>query len=153
VCVTLTLSGEKTCKIGEMSFCFRILALLATISFGASAADIPGAWRLRVTGGVSHKTIAYAAFEFQVDGNHLTGIAHIGNSEDAVYPGTAPISEGSVDGDHISFKVVGRSPSSNGLPVMAFDGTIRGNHIEVTMHMIDGYVDAGNTEFAGEKLN
>ena len=132
-----------------MKFPFRILALLAMLTLGASAADISGAWKLRVTGGVIHMTIAYATFQFQIDGSSLTGTAHIGDS----YPGTAPISEGRVEGDRLSFKVVGRSPSSNGVPVMTFHGAIRGDHIKLTMHLIDGYVDAGDTELAGERLN
>jgi hypothetical protein len=127
--------------------------LLATLTLCASAADISGAWKLRVTDGVIHKTIAYATFEFKVDGSSLTGTAHIGNSEYALYPGAAPISEGRVEGDHLSFRVVGRSPSSNGLPVMTFHGAIRGDHIDLTMRLIDGYVDTGDTELAGAKLN
>jgi hypothetical protein len=136
-----------------MNSAIRLLALLATLTLCASAADISGAWKLRATGGVIHKTIGYASLEFKADGGSLTGTAHIGNSEYALYPGTAPISEGKVEDDIVLFKVAGRSPSSNGLPGMIFHGTIHGDHIELTMHLFDGDVDGGDTELAGEKLN
>ena len=53
----------------------------------------------------------------------------------------------------MSFKVVGRSPSSSGLPVMTFHGTIHGDRIELTTHLIDGYVNTGDTELTGKKRN
>lgn len=65
----------------------------ATLALAASGGDIAGKWKAVVVGGVLHKTIAEATFEFKVDGGHLTGTAHIGNS----YPGIAPISDGEIN--------------------------------------------------------
>jgi hypothetical protein len=62
------LSGRNSYKIGIMNSAIRLLALLATLTLCASAADISGAWKLRATGGVIHKTIGYATFEFKTDG-------------------------------------------------------------------------------------
>jgi hypothetical protein len=45
------------------------------------------------------------------------------------------------------------TPAKTDLPVMTFDGMIRGYHIQLTMRRVDGYVDGGNTELAGDKLN
>lgn len=101
-----------------------------------------------VTGGVIHMTVAHALFDFHVvDGNRLTGTAHIGD----YYPGTAPITQGMIDGDHVSFTVVGEHPSSNGLPTMKFTGTIHGDEMELTMDLVDGYLDSGNTEMKARR--
>jgi hypothetical protein len=99
------------------------------------------------TGGVIHKTFAEVTLEFKVEGSTLTGTAHIG---DNIYPGIAPVSEGRINGDRVSFTVVGRTPSSKGIPAMTFHGVIGGDHIELTIHMV---VDTGDTQLAGERLN
>ena len=93
-------------------------------------------------------TIAQALFDFHVvDGNRLTGSAQIGDS----YPGKAPITEGTIDGDHVSFTVIGEHPSSNGLPTMRFTGTIHGDELELTMDLVDGYLDSGKTEMKARR--
>ena len=85
---------------------------MATLALAAAQGDdIAGNWKAVVVGGVRHKTIGQATFEFRVDGSHLTGIAHIGSS----YPGTAPISNGEINGNRVPFTVIGEHPSSNGV--------------------------------------
>lgn len=114
----------------------------------AAPNDIAGSWNAVVTGGVIHKTIAQALFDFHVvDGNRLTGTAQVGD----YYPGKASITQGTIDGDHVSFTVVGEHPSSNGLPTMKFTGTIHGDEIELTMDLVDGYLDSGNTEMKARR--
>ena len=103
-----------------------------------------------VTGGVIHMTVTQALFDFHVvDGNRLAGTAQIG--EGSGYPGNGPITEGTIDGDHFSFTVVGEHPSSNGLPTMKFTGTLHGDELELTMDLVDGYVDGGKTEMKARR--
>jgi hypothetical protein len=124
------------------------LILFATLALNASTGDISGSWKAVVTGGVIHMTIAQALFDFHVvDGNRLTGTAEIGD----YYPGAAPITQGTIDGDHFSFTVVGEHPSSNGLPTMKFTGTLHGDELELTMDLVDGYVDGGKTEMKARR--
>ncbi len=51
------------------------------------------------------------AFDFRVDGKSLKGSAHLD-----VWPGDAAITDGTIEGDRISFTVVGKIPSTTGLP-------------------------------------
>lgn len=72
--------------------------------------------------------------DFQVTGNTLTGMAHMGG-----WPGDCPISEGKVENGKFSFTATGQKPSSSGLPVMRFDGELHGNQLKLTMrHQIFG---------------
>jgi hypothetical protein len=124
--------------------------LFATVAIAASGSDIAGNWRAVVVGGVRHMMIAQATFEFKVEGSRLTGTAHVGND---AYPGTAPISDGKIDGDRISFTVIGEHPSSNGVPTMKFEGTIHGVELDLSMSLSDGAVDGGRMEMKGEKIS
>jgi hypothetical protein len=133
-----------------MNFPRGVPIFFATLALAASGDDIAGNWRAVVVGGVRHMTIAQATFEFKVEGSRLTGTAHVG---DDAYPGTAPISDGEINGEHIAFTVVGRHPSSNGIPTMKFVGTILGEELDLTMRLSDGYVDGGVTEMKGEKVS
>jgi hypothetical protein len=133
-----------------MNFTRGVPILFATLALAASGDGIAGSWKALVVGGVRHITIAQATFEFTVEGGHLKGTAHVG---DGAYPGTAPISDGEIKGDHIAFTVVGQHPSSNGIPTMKFVGTIHGEELDLTMTLSDGYVDGGVTEMKGEKIS
>jgi hypothetical protein len=132
-----------------MKFMPWALLLLAGLAASASSSDVAGKWKTAFVGGVAHMTIAQATFEFKVDGNNLAGTAHIGD----YYPGTAPISGGAIDGDRISFTVIGERPSSNGLPTMRFVGSVHGDKIELTMSLSDGDLDTGKSEFKGERIS
>ncbi len=136
-----------------MNFTRGVPIFFATLALAASGDGIAGSWKALVVGGVRHNTIGQATFEFTVDGDHLTGTAHIGNSYLSSYPGTAPISDGEINGDHIAFTVVGQHPSSNGIPTMKFAGTIHGEELDLTMSLSDGYVDGGVMEMKGEKIS
>ncbi len=106
-----------------------LLLLLTGATASFSANDIAGNWSVEFVSGVAWKTIGGATFEFKVQGNKLDGMAHVGHG----WPGTAPISEGIIDGDHISFLVVGQLPSTGGYPKMRFTGTVQGDEIQLTM--------------------
>jgi hypothetical protein len=74
-----------------------ILALMAVCSLAALAADASGTWKATVEtpNGAMENT-----FTLKVDGDKLTGTITMGQF------GEAPISEGKVDGDNVSFLVV-----------------------------------------------
>ena len=122
--------------------------LLAFSVFGQST-DIGGHWTVRYVRGVESKTIGSAEFEFKRDGEELTGTANVGNG----YPGKAPISNGKIEGDRISFTVYGKLPSSSGFPKMNFVGTIHGDDIRLTMVLVydDAQNGTGSTELEGKR--
>ena len=100
--------------------------------------------------GVTNPKIYGAEFEFKVAGNKLSGKAHIGKG----WPGVAPITKGTIEDNHISFSVVGESPSSAGPPKMKFSGTIHEDEIELTMMFFyrDDESDAVQSEFKGKRV-
>lgn len=125
------------------------LVLLTGIATYTSAADLEGQWKVQRVSGVKFKTIAGAEFEFKVTGNNLTGTARVGHG----WPGVAPISKGSTDGDQISFTVDGELPSSDGYPKMIFSGSVHGEEMHLTMKLF--YVDESRpyeVEFKGKRI-
>jgi hypothetical protein len=127
----------------------RVLLCALLLAGGASAADIAGNWKVEYVSGVANPKIYGAEFEFTVAGNKLAGKAHIGKG----WPGAAPISKGLVEENHVSFVVVGESPSSAGHPKMRFSGTIHEDEIELTMtfYYRDDESDAVQSEFKGKR--
>lgn len=94
-----------------------VLALLS-LSIGAFAADATGKWTAEVTGrGGNTQTMT---FTFKVDGAALTGSV-------ANQMGEAPISDGKVDGDNISFKQV-LSFGGNDI-TLSYKGVVEGDKI------------------------
>jgi opacity protein-like surface antigen len=82
-----------------MRFMLLVLFLVAALAANASADDIAGSWQVIFVRGIAWQTIGGADFDFKVEGNKLSGTAHIGVG----WPGIAPISEGTIDSDRISF--------------------------------------------------
>src|SRR4051794_33934793 len=95
------------------------------VSF-AETTNIDGTWAVKYVAGPAMKTIGGAEFEFKADGDKLTGTANVGVG----WPGKAPISNGKIDGDRISFTVYGKQWSSSGYPKMHFVGTIHDDEIK-----------------------
>jgi hypothetical protein len=77
--------------------------------------------------------VAEIVFDLKAKGDTLTGMAHMRN-----WPGDAPISDGKIDGNRISFTVIGKHPwksggegwRSSGYPRLKFTGAIRGNKVK-----------------------
>jgi hypothetical protein len=101
------------------------------VSEDAPPTAFEGTWTARFVGRIGDrpKMIGSIDFDFKIDGNKLTGVAHMGG-----WPGDCPISEGRVENGHFSFTATGLSASSTGLPVMWFEGEIHGNQLKLTMH-------------------
>jgi hypothetical protein len=114
----------------------------------AESTDIGGHWTVRFAGGVAWKTIGGAEFDFRPAGGSLTGMANVGHG----YPGKAPIANGKIEGDRISFTVYGQQESSSGFPKMHFTGTIHADEIKLTMVLdYGGAQQEGRTEFEGKR--
>lgn len=92
-------------------------------------------------------------FNFNVDGNTVTGHAHM-----AAWPGDAEISNGKIHGDRITFTVLGKLPwtrsyqgvTTSGYPKLVFDGTLRGGEIMITLDW-ESILTTGEEE-TGRKL-
>jgi hypothetical protein len=107
---------------------------VAAIPALASAADFAGTWKVTYAGAPSSapRTIGSMIFDFKINGSEVVGLAHIG-----VWPGLAPIAEGRVDGDHISFVATGYLPSSTGTPTCRIEGTLSGNDLVIKLSQVD----------------
>jgi hypothetical protein len=125
------------------------LVLLIAFASAADSTDIGGHWTVRYVRGVQLKTLGGAEFAFKAEGDQLTGMANVGSG----WPGKAPISNGKIEGDRISFTVYGELGSSSGLPKMDFTGTIHGDEISLTMTLYYGeeHHGGGSTELEGKR--
>lgn len=83
-----------------------------TSSLGPSAA-INGVWKAVFTGplGDRPKMVSEIVFDLTANGGSLTGTIHA-----SYWPGDAAITEGTIDGDRVSFTMIGHSPSGAGTP-------------------------------------
>jgi len=126
-----------------------LLVFVLAIASIADSTNVSGHWTVKYVSGVSWKTIGGAEFEFQADGDTLTGTANVG----AGYPGKAPISNGQIEGDRISFTIYGRQWSSSGFPETNFVGTINGDDIRLNMTLSYNGVQhgGGSTELEGNR--
>jgi len=116
----------------------RTALLVATLALSASAAEITGKWKAVFLGPSDEwpKTVSTIVFDIEADGNNFTGMAHVGS-----WPGDAPISDGTIEGDRVSFTVIGNSPwrarsrqgESSGYPSLRFTGTISGREMNLRL--------------------
>ena len=105
------------------------LTVLAQVSV-PNDSDISGTWKARiVSAGPVPKMWDEAVFEFKADHGKLSGQAHIGG-----WPGSAPLSDGKVNADWISFTYVGVGRPS---VTLKFSGTIRGHEMKITLVDVD----------------
>jgi hypothetical protein len=103
---------------------------VAAIPVVASAADFAGTWEVTYFGApqTGPKTIGSMIFDFKIDDGKVAGLAHIGS-----WPGLAPIAQGKMDGDHISFTATGYLPSSTGIPTCLLEGTLSGDNLVIKL--------------------
>lgn len=107
----------------SMSVSIRwIIALLALTLWVSFAADIDGKWTAQVEGrqGTQTQTLTLKA-----SGNTLTGTLQGGRG------GPVEISNGTIDGDNVSFTVV-REFGENKI-TQEFKGTVSGSELKLTM--------------------
>jgi hypothetical protein len=108
-----------------------ILILSATAVLAGSSADhVDGTWKVTFAGPPRQgpKTVGSIVLDLKAKGDAVTGSARIG-----VWPGEAPIADGKVDGNHISFNATGHLGSTTGVPTCHFEGTIHGDEMDLIM--------------------
>lgn len=126
---------------------------VSAIPAAASAADFAGTWKVTFAGpkGSAPKTIGSMIFDFKINGDQVVGLAHIG-----VWPGLAPIAEGKVAGDHISFTATGYSTSTTGIPTSQIEGTLSGDDLVIKMSQTRNFSGPGGGgvyEYRGRRLD
>jgi hypothetical protein len=116
----------------------RLSLLAAVLTLGASATDVSGTWKGVFTEPKDQwpKTVGGMTFEITSDGTTLAGTAQVGS-----WPGKAPITDGKIEGNRISFTMTGdgawRSSgpmgSFSGYPRLKFSGTVEGDEMKLTL--------------------
>ena len=130
-----------------------LATLLTATCLAAAPADFAGTWRVKYIGPPMSgpKTIGSMILAFTVDGDHVNGIAHIGS-----WPGFAPIANGKVEGDQISFTARGYLSSTTGIPTCRLEGTLSGGELLIRLSTIQnpgGPGSGGVWEYRGGKLD
>jgi hypothetical protein len=113
--------------------------LAATTSAAAADAEITGTWKTWFIGPIEYrpKMVSEIVLNLKADGTKLTGTVHAGK-----WPGDAPISDGKIDGNRISFTAVGKIPwrsgtagaeEPRGYPKLDFVGRIESEDLQLTL--------------------
>jgi len=128
-----------------------LLTGLASMALATSPTDIRGTWKVWFAGPRERapKTVGSMVFDLNMDGENVTGMAHIGS-----WPGDAPITDGKIDGDRITFTATGHLDSTTGIPTCQFVITVHRDVVFVTMKAIKnagGPVGGGPYDYAGRK--
>ena len=102
-----------------------VLVLIAGFSLALLAADATGTWKasMETPNGTMENT-----FTLKVDGDKLTGTITMGQM------GEAPISEGKVDGDNVSFAVV-REFNGNQFRIN-YKGKVSGDELKLSGEVV-----------------
>ena len=130
-----------------------VATLLTAASLAAAPADFAGTWKVKYTGPpmTGPKTIGSMILALTVNIGRVTGIAHIGS-----WPGIAPVANGTVHGDRISFTARGYLSSTTGIPTCRLEGTLSGGELVIrlsTIHNPGGPGSGGVWEYRGGKLD
>jgi hypothetical protein len=136
--------------------CMPFALVLSAVGFlNAAATDFAGTWKAVFTGpmGERPKMVSEMVFQFKVDGTKLTGNAHM-----SAWPGDAEISNGKIDGDRVSFTVVGKKPwtatsggvTTSGYPKLVFDGSLKGGEMDLKLNW--GSILTTGEERSGNEL-
>jgi hypothetical protein len=98
--------------------------LLLSTATSLFAADLSGSWKLHSTwpDGPGAKMLGDIVLDLKVDGDKVTGVAHLSS-----WPGDAPIANGKIDNGRITFTATGRLTSSTGIPTCRFEVTVNTN--------------------------
>jgi hypothetical protein len=112
---------------------FAAAILAATTMAAATPADVSGTWKVVYDADpkTGPKTVGSMILDLKVVGDTVTGTARIG-----VWPGEAPIEDGKIEGDRITFTATGHLGSTTGIPTCKFDITIQGDEMLVKLSAI-----------------
>ena len=130
-----------------------VATLLMAGSLAAAPADFAGTWKIEYAGPpkTGPKTIGSVILSFLVDRDRVTGIAQIGS-----WPGVAPIANGKVEGDRISFTARGYLSSTTGIPTCLLEGTLSGGELAIKLSTIQNSGGPGSGavwDYRGRKLD
>jgi opacity protein-like surface antigen len=101
-----------------------MLVLMAVCALTLSAADIAGTWKAAIE---TPNGSFESTFVFKVDGSKVTG------ATSNQMMGEAPISEGKIDGENLSFNV---TLNRNGQEFkLNYKGKVAGNEIKLTVEV------------------
>jgi hypothetical protein len=105
-----------------------VTTVLLVVALGLWAADASGKWTFEQQGRQGAQTVT---LDLKVDGSNLTGTMSggMGGRQGGGAPQPAQISEGKVDGNTISFKVV-REFNGNQF-VTSYKGTVEGDSMKL----------------------
>jgi hypothetical protein len=116
----------------------RLVFLTIVVALCAPAADLTGTWKAVFLGPQDHwpKTVGEMTFELKSTDATVTGKAHVGS-----WPGDTEISDGKIEGNRISFTVLGNSPwksrgpqgEASGYPRLRFTGTVEGDQMKLSL--------------------
>jgi hypothetical protein len=128
---------------------FAIVSAIAiSPALNATTHDVTGTWHATFVGDpmTFPKMLSEMQFDFDGDGDgeKVTGMAHLGH-----WPGDAPLSNGRIEGDRLTFTVIGRLPWCSsfagqtrcGYPRLDFTGIIRNGQMALSLDwgsIIDG---------------
>src|ERR1039458_5567047 len=127
--------------------------LLTATSLAAAPADFAGTWKVKYAGPpmTGPKPIGSMIFAITIDGDHVSGMAHIG-----AWPGVAPIADAKVEGDRISFTARGYLSSTTGIPTCLLEGTMSSGELVIQLSQIKsiwGPGAGGAYAYRGGKLD
>jgi hypothetical protein len=111
-----------------------IAILFAAAALTASPSDtIAGTWKVKFDGPSERgpKTVGSIVLDLKIDGNTVTGLARIGT-----WPGDAPIADGRIDGNKVTFNATGSRGSTTGIPTCHFEATVDGDEMTLKMTAI-----------------
>jgi len=134
---------------------FLLVCVLMFMAFNTSARELDNKWEAHFVGPKDRwpKTFDKILFEFKVTGDKLEGMAHMGN-----WPGDAPLSDGRIVGDQISFTATGQLWSTTGYPKLHFAGTVHGEEMKLVIdwNWINGDAESNGNwrlEMEGTKIS
>jgi hypothetical protein len=107
---------------------------MVTAALIASPVDASGSWKVLFSGPKEvsgPKTVGSILLDLKVDGDRVTGLVNIG-----AWPGEAPITDGKIEGDRMTFTATGHRTSTTGIPTCRFDVTVYGDEMSLTMTVI-----------------
>jgi opacity protein-like surface antigen len=120
----------------------KFLAAVAVLALAASsfASDVTGKWTAEMTG--PNGQTRTSTFDLKAEGEKLTGTVSGGRG------GDAPISDGTVKGDEITFNVV-RNFQGNEMKI-AYKGKVTGDVIKMSVSRPGG--DGQTQEFEAKRV-
>ena len=126
------------------------VVVFLSLATGLYAADLSGSWTLNSTwpDGPGAKTLGSIVLDLKVDGDRVTGVAHLSS-----WPGDAPIANGKIENGRITFTATGHLTSSTGIPTCRFEVTVDGEEMTAYMAAIsNSFIGDTRLAFKGRKI-